>query len=78
MIERGDFLWTDFGINYAGMHTDMQHMGYVLHEGEGAPPDGLVAGLSQTNRMQDLILEEMRPVPSPRLFPGTFAPMFDL
>ena len=24
VIERGDFLWTDYGINYAGMHTDMQ------------------------------------------------------
>eukprot|EP01050_Picozoa_sp_SAG11_P015397 SAG11_NODE_1993_length_3953_cov_3.205501_3_plen_464_part_00 len=61
VIERGDFLWTDYGINYAGMHTDMQHMGYVLHEGEGAAPQGLQDGMKASNRMQDLILEEMKP-----------------
>ena len=62
IIQRGDFLWTDFGINYAGMHTDMQHMGYVLdvEAGEISPPEGLVAGLRKTNRMQDLILQEMQ------------------
>ena len=38
----------------------VQHMGYVLHEGEGAAPEGLQAGLQASNRMQDLILEEMR------------------
>lgn len=60
VIERGDFLWTDFGIDYAGLHTDMQHMGYVLNIGESGPPPGLLAGLKVTNRMQDLILEEMQ------------------
>jgi hypothetical protein len=61
VIERGDFLWTDYGINYAGMHTDMQHMGYVLREGEGAAPQGLQDGMKASNQMQDLILEEMKP-----------------
>ena len=60
VIERGDFLWTDFGIDYAGLHTDMQHMGYVLHIGESGPPAGLLQGLAVTNRMQDMILEEMQ------------------
>eukprot|EP01044_Picomonas_judraskeda_P001541 COSAG03_NODE_93_length_13213_cov_77.901022_11_plen_372_part_00 len=60
VIERGDFLWTDFGIDYAGLHTDMQHMGYVMNLGETGPPAGLLEGLSRTNRMQDIILEEMQ------------------
>lgn len=60
IINRGDFLWTDFGIDYAGLHTDMQHMGYVLNIGESGPPAGLIQGLKKTNRMQDIILEEMQ------------------
>ncbi len=38
VIQRGDFLWTDYGIDYAGMMTDQQHMGYVCHLGESGPP----------------------------------------
>jgi hypothetical protein len=38
----------------------MQHMGYVLNIGETGPPAGLLKGLKVTNRMQDLILEEMQ------------------
>ena len=60
VIERGDMLWTDYGIDYAGMMTDQQHMGYVCNLGESAPPQGLVDGLTQTNWMQDTILEEMQ------------------
>ena len=48
------------GIDYAGMMTDQQHMGYVCHLGESTPPQGLIDGLKQTNWMQDTILEEMQ------------------
>ena len=48
------------GIDYAGMMTDQQHMGYVCHLGESTPPQGLIDGLAQTNWMQDTILEEMQ------------------
>ena len=51
---------TDYGIDYMGMMTDQQHMGYVCNLGESAPPQGLVEGLKQTNWMQDTILEEMQ------------------
>ena len=60
IIERGDFLWTDYGIDYAGMMTDQQHMGYVCHLGESGPPQGLIDGLKKTNWMQNTILEEMQ------------------
>jgi len=50
------FHFAYLGIDYAGLHTDMQHMGYVLNIGETGPPAGLLKGLKVTNRMQDLIL----------------------
>jgi hypothetical protein len=61
VIMRGDVLHTDFGIVALGLNTDTQHMGYVLREGEHAPPAGLIAGLRRSNRLQDLLLEEMVP-----------------
>ena len=44
------------------MHTDTQHLGYVLKasEGEEEVPQGLVEGMQKANRMQDIVLEEMR------------------
>ena len=61
VILRGDVLHTDFGLVALGLHTDTQHMGYVLREGESAVPVGLLAALRRANRMQDLLLEEMEP-----------------
>jgi hypothetical protein len=61
VIERGDVLHCDFGIIALGLHTDTQHMGYVLREGEDAPPAGLVNALATSNRLQDLLLAQMRP-----------------
>jgi hypothetical protein len=61
VILRGDVLHVDFGISALGLHTDTQHMGYVLREGEADAPAGLYAALRNSNRLQDLLLEEMRP-----------------
>jgi hypothetical protein len=61
VIQRGDVLHTDFGIVAYGLKTDTQHMGYVLREGEESPPAGIVAALRRSNRLQDLLLEEMVP-----------------
>lgn len=60
-IQRGDVLWTDFGVVFMNLHTDTQHMGYVLRAGETEPPPGIQACLAAGNRMQDLLLEEMVP-----------------
>jgi Xaa-Pro aminopeptidase len=61
VIERGDHLHTDFGIKAMGLATDTQHVGYVLKPGEEEPPAGLQEALARSNRLQDLLLERMRP-----------------
>ncbi|MGH7568914.1 MAG: M24 family metallopeptidase [Gemmatimonadales bacterium] len=61
VIRRGDVLHCDFGITALGLNTDTQHMGYVLREGERDAPEGLKRALSNSNRLQDLLLEEIRP-----------------
>ncbi|MCI0693038.1 aminopeptidase P family protein [candidate division KSB1 bacterium] len=61
VIERGDVLHVDFGITAMRLNTDTQHMGYVLQAGEKDVPAGIKKALANTNRMQDLLVERMRP-----------------
>ena len=61
VIQRGDLLWTDFGVIGMRLKTDTQHLGYVLRVGESDAPDGLKACLAASNRMQDIQLAEMTP-----------------
>jgi len=61
VIERGDVLHTDFGITAMRLNTDTQHMGYVLREGETNVPAGIQAAMRNTDRLQDLTLERMKP-----------------
>ena len=61
VILRGDVLHTDFGISALGLNTDTQHMGYVLLPGESDAPAGLRAALARSNRLQDILLDELRP-----------------
>ena len=61
VILRGDVLHTDFGISALGLNTDTQHMGYVLLPGETDAPAGLRAALARSNRLQDILIEEMQP-----------------
>ena len=61
VIQRGDVLHCDFGITALGLNTDTQHMGYVLRPGEKDVPDGLKQALRNSNRLQDILLAEMRP-----------------
>jgi Xaa-Pro aminopeptidase len=60
-ILRGDVLHCDFGITALGLNTDTQHNGYVLREGETDVPAGLKKALANSNRLQDLTLEELKP-----------------
>lgn len=60
VIVRGDVLHCDFGIVAMGMTTDTQHMAYVLHEGETEAPAGLQQALANSNRLQDILLEETK------------------
>jgi Xaa-Pro aminopeptidase len=61
VIERGDVLHVDFGLTAMRLHTDTQHMGYVLKPGETEPPAGIRRALENAQRMQDILLARMRP-----------------
>jgi Xaa-Pro aminopeptidase len=61
VIERGDVIHIDCGINYLGLSTDWQKMGYVLREGEQDAPEGLKKALANTNRLQDSVLTHIKP-----------------
>jgi Xaa-Pro aminopeptidase len=55
VIQKGDLLWTDFGITYLGLNTDTQHLAYVLKDGQRDAPEGLKAGLRAANAVQDAL-----------------------
>ncbi len=60
VIHRGDLLHCDIGINYLRLNTDTQQHAYVLLPGETDAPPGLKAALAQGNRLQDILLVEMK------------------
>lgn len=60
VIQKGDLLWTDFGISYLGLNTDTQHLAYVLKNGEREAPEGLKAGLKAANAVQDAVTSSFR------------------
>jgi len=55
VIMPGDLVWTDLGITYLRLNTDTQHLAYVLKPGETRVPAGLQAGLTNSNRVQDIL-----------------------
>ena len=59
VIERGDVLWVDYGLTAMRLATDTQHMGYVLREGETAPPAGILQALENSKKMQDIVMARM-------------------
>ncbi len=61
IIQRGDVLHCDFGITAMRLNTDTQHMAYVLRDGETTPPPGLQRALHVSNRLQDILVAELRP-----------------
>ena len=60
IIQRGDLLHCDFGFVALGLATDTQHMGYVLVPGEREAPDGLRRALATSNKLQDIVMQELR------------------
>ncbi|HVF46987.1 MAG TPA: hypothetical protein VNA17_05415, partial [Pyrinomonadaceae bacterium] len=48
IIQRGDLIHVDFGLNYMGLSTDWQKHAYVLRPGERDVPAGLKAALKNT------------------------------
>ena len=61
VIQRGDVIHIDCGLNYMGLSTDWQKMGYVLREGEKDAPAGLKKALTNTNKLQDALFTHIKP-----------------
>ena len=61
IIQQGDVLHCDFGITAMRLNTDTQHMGYVLRDGETDAPAGLKRALANSNKLQDIVMAEIRP-----------------
>ena len=61
VIQRGDVIHIDCGLNYLGLSTDWQKMGYVLQPGEKDAPEGLQKALANTNRLQDALFTHIKP-----------------
>jgi hypothetical protein len=61
IIQKGDVLHCDFGITALRLNTDTQHMGYVLRDGESDVPAGLKLALANSNKLQDIVMSEIRP-----------------
>ncbi len=60
ILQRGDVLHIDCGLNYMGLSTDWQKHAYILRENEKDAPEGLKNALKKTNRLQDVIFEIAR------------------
>jgi hypothetical protein len=60
VIMPGDVLHIDFGVTVMDLNTDTQHMAYVPRPGESEVPAGLRAALLNSNRLQDIVLDELR------------------
>ncbi|HEU4934365.1 MAG TPA: M24 family metallopeptidase [Pyrinomonadaceae bacterium] len=61
VIQRGDVIHIDCGLNYMGLSTDWQKMAYVLRPGEKDAPEGLKKALTNTNRLQDALFTHIKP-----------------
>ena len=60
VIERGDLIHIDCGLNYMGLSTDWQKHAYVLQKGERDVPAGMKTALTNTNALQDAIFAVAR------------------
>ena len=61
VIQRGDVIHIDCGLNYMGLSTDWQKMAYILRPGEKDAPEGLKKALTNTNRLQDALFTHIKP-----------------
>ena len=76
VIQRGDVVHIDCGVNYMGLSTDWQKMGYVLRQGEKDVPEGLKKALANTNRLQDALFTHIKPgVRGHEIYDATMADM---
>lgn len=60
VLEAGDVIHIDCGLDYMGLSTDWQKHAYILKKGEKDAPAGLKAALKNTNALQDAIFSFAR------------------
>ncbi len=60
IIQRGDLLHVDFGLQYLRLHSDQQQHAYVLKDGETQAPEYLQQALVQANRLQDIFTSNFK------------------
>jgi len=60
IILPGDVIHCDVGIKYLRLNTDNSSLAYVLRPGETDAPAGLRYLMAQTNRLQDIFMDEFR------------------
>ena len=60
VLERGDLIHIDCGLDYMGLSTDWQKHAYILPKGEKDAPQGLKNALKNTNALQDAIFNFAR------------------
>jgi hypothetical protein len=60
VIMEGDLLHCDVGFMYLGLATDHQQHAYILKSGETDAPQGLKDALADGNRLQDILMNEMK------------------
>lgn len=61
VLERGDLIHIDCGLNYMGLSTDWQKHAYILQKGERDVPAGMKQAIKNTNALQDAIFAVARP-----------------
>ncbi|MDX2076675.1 MAG: M24 family metallopeptidase [bacterium] len=60
VILPGDLLHCDIGFYYLGLASDQQQHAYVLKAGETDAPQGLKDTLAEGNRLQDILIHNIR------------------
>jgi hypothetical protein len=60
IIRRGDLVQIDYVFDYLNLSTDVKACAYVLREGETDVPAGLKKALANGNRVQDILIGELR------------------
>jgi Xaa-Pro aminopeptidase len=61
VIQPGDLITVDWGVNYLTAYTDMKRMAYVLKPGENVVPPGVQRAFDQAVGIRRMILDVVRP-----------------
>ena len=61
VIQRGDLITMDWGVNFLTAYTDMKRMAYVLKPGENAPPAGVQRAFDKALEIRQMILDVIKP-----------------